>query len=131
MVEDRCDLLCLDLPRAEAVRAVLPDIETARASADRAKALADPSRLRVAFALAAGAELCVCDLAWVCGFAANLVSHHLGALRTAALVTSRRRGKLVIYRLTPTGATLLGAVTGAATEPAVTSAGVAVGNPGA
>jgi hypothetical protein len=42
--DDRCDLLCLDLPKAEALRARrLPD-ETARSLADRAKARARPHR---------------------------------------------------------------------------------------
>jgi len=34
-------------------------------------------RLRTATALALGAELCVCDLAWVVGAAPNLVSPEL------------------------------------------------------
>ena len=33
--------------------------------AERAKALADPTRLTLAAALADADELCVCDLAWV------------------------------------------------------------------
>ena len=42
MANDRCDLLCLDLPKAEALRAArLPD-ELARSLAERAKALSDP-----------------------------------------------------------------------------------------
>lgn len=54
-----CDLLCLDLPRAEAVRAALPDVAGSRVMAFTAKALADPVRLRVATALALGQELCL------------------------------------------------------------------------
>jgi hypothetical protein len=51
-----------------------PPGRTWASAAERAKALADPSRLRVALALATGGEMCVCDLAWVCDFAQNLVS---------------------------------------------------------
>ena len=112
MNDDRCDLLCLDLPRAERVRASLLPASAAEAAAARAKALADPSRLRVAMALAAGGELCVCDLAWVSGFAQNLVSHHVRLLRAAGLAGSRRDGKLVMYQLTEDGRMLLGSVLG-------------------
>lgn len=102
-----CDLLCPDLPRAEAVRAALPDASGSRVMALTAKALADPVRLRVATALALGQELCVCDVAWIIGVPPNLVSHHLRALRRAGLVSSRREGKLVMCQLTGQGAALL------------------------
>jgi DNA-binding transcriptional ArsR family regulator len=110
VVDDRCDLLCLDLPKAEILRAArLPD-ELARQLAERAKALADPTRLMIAAALAQTDELCVCDIAWVCERPENLVSHHLRALRTAGVVASRRDGKMVMYTVTPAGQALLGAV---------------------
>lgn len=107
---DQCDLLCLDLPQAETIRGALPDLETLTAAAALGRALADPTRLAVAAALAAGDELCVCDMAWVVGHAQNLASHHLRQLRSAGLVTSRRDGKLVLYRLTATGRALIEAV---------------------
>lgn len=112
MSDERCELLCLDLPHAEQVRANVPHLILVTLAAERAKALADPSRLRVALALAAGEELCVCDLAWVVGAAQNLVSHHVRLLRGAGLATSRRDGKLVMYSLTDTGRALLSAVAG-------------------
>ncbi len=110
---DRCELLCLDLPKAEALRARRPSEALARELAERAKALADPTRLTVAAALAETDELCVCDLAWVAERAENLVSHHLRALRAAGLVASRREGKMVMYAITDAGRALLAAVAGA------------------
>jgi ArsR family transcriptional regulator, lead/cadmium/zinc/bismuth-responsive transcriptional repressor len=107
---DTCDLLCLDLPHAEAVRAQLAGEDQARVLANQAKALGDPTRLRIAAALQLGEELCVCDLAWITELSQNLVSHHVRVLRTADLATSRRNGKLVMYRLTETGHRLLAAV---------------------
>lgn len=109
---DRCDLLCLDLDKAEAIRADVLAEETAVAAAARAKALADPTRLALAHVLGATDELCVCDLAWISGRAENLVSHHLRALRAAGLAGSRRDGKMVFYRLTDPGRALLGAALG-------------------
>ena len=110
MTADRCELLCLDLPKAEALRTVRPPEERARLLSERAKALADPTRLTIAAALAQTDELCVCDLAWVCERAENLVSHRLRALRAAGLVASRRDGKMVMYAVTDTGHALLAAV---------------------
>lgn len=108
MADDRCDLLCLDLPRAEEIRRGL-DATAVGAAAGQAKALGDPTRLTIAMALRHGEELCVCDLGWITMRAENLVGHHLRALRAADLAVSRREGKVVFYSLTATGRTLVDA----------------------
>ncbi|NVN52946.1 Regulatory protein ArsR [Mycolicibacterium hippocampi] len=105
-----CDLLCLDLPHAEQIRTAVPDIATVQAAAAAARGLSDATRLSIAAALAAGDELCVCDMAWVIGLPQGLVSHHLRQLKNASLVSSRRQGKLVMYRLTERGRQLMAAV---------------------
>lgn len=110
MTDDRCDLLCLDLPLAESLRERL-DPEAAERAAERAKGLGDPTRLAAATALRQGGELCVCDLAWVLGRPENLVSHHARLLRRAGLARSRREGKMVLYSLTEAGAVLVDAIT--------------------
>jgi DNA-binding transcriptional ArsR family regulator len=111
---DTCDLLCLDLPKAEVVRSNLPASEVLATWAAAARALADPTRLAVALALARSAEACVCDMAWIVGRDEKLVSHHARALRTAGLARSTRRGKMVMYELTARGHALVDAI---ATEP--------------
>jgi ArsR family transcriptional regulator, lead/cadmium/zinc/bismuth-responsive transcriptional repressor len=108
--QDRCDLICIDAPRAEAIRERLLGEGAALNAAERAKALSDPTRLTLAEALGEGGELCVCDLSWIVGRSQNLVSHHLGALRSRGLVRSRKEGKMVMYSLTEVGASLLSAV---------------------
>jgi len=105
--DDRCDLLCLDLPRAEELRKARLDRQVAEDLSASAKALGDPTRLTLAVALRAGGELCVCDLSWVVERSENLVSHHVRALRAAGLVCSRREGKMVMYALTERGDALL------------------------
>jgi DNA-binding transcriptional ArsR family regulator len=107
---DRCELLCLDLPRAEALRRSRLGSGAALVSASAAKALADPTRLMLAHALREGGELCVCDLAWVAERSEALVSHHVRSLRAAGLVRSRRDGKMVMYALTARGRQLTDAV---------------------
>ena len=118
MADDRCDLLCLDLDKAERLRLERLDGELAIRLAAQAKALSDPTRLTVAAALAATDELCVCDLAWVTERAENLVSHHARMLRSVGLATSRREGKMVLYRLTGNGRALLDAVLAGSATPA-------------
>lgn len=115
MADDRCDLLCLDLAKAEALRAGRPSEREARAFAEGFRALADPTRLTIAVALRDGGELCVCDLAWIVERAENLVSHHVRALRVAGLAEYRRDGKMALYSLTSQGRALLEAPSGVPT----------------
>ena len=112
MSDDGCELLCLDLPRAEELRKARLDRRQADELAAGAKALGDPTRLTLAAALRDGDELCVCDLSWVAERPENLVSHHVRALRAASLVRSRREGKMVMYKLTTRGRELLDVVVG-------------------
>src|SRR6266849_9808912 len=110
MSEDRCELLCLDLPVAERLRKKRLAPEQADVAAGNARALSDPTRLMLAAALREADELCVCDLAWIAERSQTLVSHHVRALRTHGIVRSRREGKMVMYSLTDEGRALLGSV---------------------
>ncbi len=108
--EDTCDLLCLDLPKAERVRDLMPSAEELEEPAVAAKALGDGTRLALAVALGEAGSACVCDLAWILGRSQRLVSHHARQLKTAGLARSRREGKMVMYELTDRGAALLDVV---------------------
>lgn len=107
MADNHCEVLCLDLERAESLRAERLSSVDAGKLAGQVKALSDPTRLMLATALASGDELCVCDLAWIAERAENLVSHHLGRLRAHGLVDGRRDGKMIMYSLTERGHELL------------------------
>jgi len=63
-----------------------------------AKAIADPSRVRILKLLQPG-ELCVCDITAALDLAPATISKHLAALKTAGLLQQRRDGKWVFYRL--------------------------------
>ncbi len=106
MADDRCDLLCLDLPRAEELRQRRLELAVAERVAARMRALADPTRLVLAAALREAGELCGCDLAWISERPQNLVSHHLRALKGEGLAESRREGKMAFYSLTREGTRL-------------------------
>lgn len=100
-------LLVIDPGRARALKDAGPRQEAAERIGGALKALADPTRLRLAAALSRTDELCVCDLAEIVDKPQNLTSHHLQILRGRELVTSRRAGKMVMYRLTGRGAALV------------------------
>lgn len=63
------------------------------------KALGHPARLKMVAALSAG-ELCVCDLTELVGLDTSTVSKHLSLLKGAGVVTARRKGTWMHYRLT-------------------------------
>jgi ArsR family transcriptional regulator, lead/cadmium/zinc/bismuth-responsive transcriptional repressor len=109
---DSCDLLCLELEAAEAVRVSL-DPTRAAALAGTVKVFADPTRLLIVQALGQR-ELCGCDLGWVTGQSEKVVSHHLRRLRQERLVLSRREGKVVFASLTDRGRELLAMIEAAA-----------------
>jgi len=62
------------------------------------EALADPTRVRILYALQKG-SLCVRDLAAVAGVSESAVSHQLRFLRDRRLVKFRRKGNVVNYAI--------------------------------
>ncbi len=65
------------------------------------RALADATRLRALMLLLGHDELCVCELTYALGVSQPKVSRHLAQLREAGLVSDRRQGLWVYYRLHP------------------------------
>jgi len=61
--------------------------------------LADPVRSRILFALVTAGELCVGDLALALDVTEDQVSYGLKMLRLAGLVSFRKDGRIVYYRL--------------------------------
>ena len=72
--------------------------ELYEARARVAKALAHPSRLMILDALAEK-PMCVCDLTKLVGADQSTVSKHLSVLKNAGIVSDRRDGVMVFYRL--------------------------------
>jgi ArsR family transcriptional regulator, lead/cadmium/zinc/bismuth-responsive transcriptional repressor len=95
---DACSATIIDAEAIARVRAkLMGDAQVARTAAIFS-AVADPTRLRILHALA-GEELCVCDLAEVCGISQSGVSHQLRLLRDRGLVAYTRDGNRAVYRL--------------------------------
>jgi ArsR family transcriptional regulator, lead/cadmium/zinc/bismuth-responsive transcriptional repressor len=71
------------------------------------KLLGDPTRARMLYALLEAGELCVCDLAAATSTAETTVSQALRLLRASAVVTGRREGRNIYYRLSDAHVRLL------------------------
>ena len=64
-------------------------------------ALAHSTRLRCLLLLLEHRELCVCELTHAIGAAQPSISRHLAQLREAGLVSDRREGLWIHYRINP------------------------------
>lgn len=96
--EDVCEVTCFDEPKVNRVKESITKHNTFSVS-KMFKALADDTRLKIAFALSEEEELCVCDVANIVGCTTATASHHLRLLRNMGLAKYRKEGKLVFYSL--------------------------------
>jgi len=95
---DQCDSRCIHQERVHAAeKHALPAKENEQL-ATLYKAMGDPNRLRILWALDYG-EMCVCDLAMFIGISESAVSHQLRQLRQLQIVSNRREGPVLYYRL--------------------------------
>ncbi|BAQ08975.1 metalloregulator ArsR/SmtB family transcription factor [Sporosarcina sp. FSL W7-1349] len=95
-LKDVCDITVVHEEVVERIQGVLPELG---GMVQIFKALADETRLKIAYSLTLEEEMCVCDVAAVIGGSAATASHHLRYLRDHALAKSMRKGKMVYYSL--------------------------------
>lgn len=84
--------------RINAASTAMPDDDSLFALADLYKIFGDSTRLRILYVLYE-TELCVCDIAALCGMTVSAISHQLRMLKQARLVKFRKAGKSVLYSL--------------------------------
>jgi len=89
----------VDAGRVATARAGALSVDDAGRLAGLLGMLADPARSRILFALSAAGELCVGDLALALDATEDQVSYALKILRLARLVSFRKDGRVVFYRL--------------------------------
>lgn len=65
------------------------------------KCLADETRLKCLLLITRESELCVCELTCALEESQPKVSRHLAQLRKCQLLTDRRQGQWIFYRLNP------------------------------
>ncbi len=82
----------------ERARRAMPGDGDVAALAEFFRTIGSDTRLKILLALDA-CELCAGDLAQALGMAPSAVSNQLKALKQARLITVRREGKMLYYRL--------------------------------
>jgi DNA-binding transcriptional ArsR family regulator len=97
-VSDACEIEFVDEHKVKSVRRAMKSDDAVGMLAETFKILGDPTRVRIAFALARE-ELCVCDISNLLGVSQSAVSHSLRALRQMKLVRFRKEGKIAYYTL--------------------------------
>lgn len=95
-IKEVCEVTTVHEEVVTRVQNSLPDLG---AAVQIFKALADETRLKIAYSLTLEKEMCVCDVAAVIGSSVATASHHLRYLREQALAKSQRKGKMVYYSL--------------------------------
>ena len=100
-VDDVCQERAIHPEHMLAVRKNLLPAAMAVRVAEIFSVLGDPTRLQVVYALlsAPTGELCVCDLASGMGRDDTTISHQLRVLRNHNIVSMRKVGRVVYYRL--------------------------------
>jgi DNA-binding transcriptional ArsR family regulator len=93
-----CEVTTFDAEKVNRVRQSIEQ-EDFTSTAQLFKALADSTRLKIAYALSIEKEMCVCDVAQVIGSSIATASHHLRLLRNMGLAKMRKEGKMVFYSL--------------------------------
>ncbi|GGE70400.1 ArsR/SmtB family transcription factor [Priestia taiwanensis] len=98
MHDDRCEITCVDEEKVKRAKEAIVQDEMS-GMVKLFKALADQTRMKIAFSLYKEEELCVCDVANVIDSSIATASHHLRLLKNLGLAKMRKEGKLVYYSL--------------------------------
>ena len=96
---EQCDCRCIHQERVQAAKEQALTAKDNELLSALFKAMGDPNRLQILWALDQE-EMCVCDLALFIGVSESAVSHQLRQLRQLQLVSNRRQGPILYYRLT-------------------------------
>ena len=99
MTVEECSVTCVHPDKVRLVWDRTPEKEELIELARVFKILGDPTRTALLYALLEAGELCVCDLSAATGILEATVSQALRLLRASRVVTGRREGRNVFYRL--------------------------------
>jgi len=104
---DACATPCVHPEKVALATANAPGADELARVSSVFKLLGDPTRARLLYALLEAGELCVCDLGAATGTAETTVSQALRLLRASGVVTGRRDGRNIYYRLSDAHVRLL------------------------
>ncbi|GAF65817.1 ArsR/SmtB family transcription factor [Alkalihalobacillus trypoxylicola] len=95
---DVCEVFQYDEKKVKRVSSVIEKEDMVPVAAIF-KALSDPTRMKITYALVLEDELCVCDIAHIIQATIATTSHHLRLLKNLGIAKSRKEGKLVFYSI--------------------------------
>ena len=98
MEEDFVECNILHEETVKKVKQKMPEDGFIYDLAELFKVFADSTRMKIIYALLEE-ELCVCDIAAICGTTQSAISHQLRLLKQSKLVKFRREGKIIFYSL--------------------------------
>jgi len=93
-----CDLMHVHDEIVEKVEKVMPDEQQLVDLSEFFKVFGDSTRIKILYVLSQS-EMCVCDIASLLQMGQSAISHQLRILKQMRLVTFRREGKTVFYKL--------------------------------
>lgn len=93
------DPVCIETEKVKSIRSRMKSEQFFHYLAETFRAMSDPTRTKIIFALCLENELCVRDIAAIIGTSNSAVSHQLRTLRNMKLVKYNRIGKVTYYSL--------------------------------
>jgi DNA-binding transcriptional ArsR family regulator len=96
---DLTDIHCVEKDKVISVRTKMKPEKFFHHLAETFKAMSDPTRTKIIYALCQENELCVHDIAVIVGTTNSAISHQLRTLRNMKLVKYNKVGKVAFYSL--------------------------------
>ena len=96
--EGSCEFMHVHDEIVRKVEGVMPDEQQLLDLSEFFKVFGDSTRIKILYVLSQS-EMCVCDIATLLQMGQSAISHQLRVLKQMRLVSFRRDGKTVFYRL--------------------------------
>jgi ArsR family transcriptional regulator len=96
---DPAEISCVEKDKVKSVRNKMKTERFFHDLAETFKAMSDPTRTKIIYALSQENELCVRDIATIIGTTNSAISHQLRTLRNMKLVKYNKVGKITYYSL--------------------------------
>lgn len=96
--EGSCEFMHIHEEIVDKVEKVMPDEQQLLDLSEFFKVFGDSTRIKILYVLSQS-EMCVCDIATLLQMGQSAISHQLRVLKQMRLVTFRRDGKTVFYKL--------------------------------
>ena len=96
---EQLEILCVEKEKVSSVKTKMKSENFFHSLAETFKAMSDPTRTKIIYALCQEDSLCVRDIAVIIGTSDSAISHHLRSLRNMKLVKYNKVGKTIFYSL--------------------------------